>query len=712
MLLAGRVLEGHRAARHDVGARRAARTGDEAEEVRAIDRRERRGRRWIVAVRDRRRDASGGRQSDHEERDSEPGRGLHVSHYATIGRADCAGSGRRPGAQAETIATLRVRVRRQPGCSPASSDLSHGSMPASPTRARRRVPRHRPRRPGGAVRPARRSPVVDRLLGRLGLVPRQRVQAPGRDRGLDRRAGAHLAAGRAAHRPSTGTCTSTRIVGSPTAPAAAASIPAAAAQLLAAAQTSSGCTTPIIALNEMAGRTRRRRGRPARPPTATNLLALVTALATAGARPFVLVPGTPHPPNVAGAAANWWQHARDGLGHRARGLRVGAEDLLGRARCSARARCASRSATALQTFLGISVPAGAPRDDARLPVGHRLRRPRGAAAHRQLARGRQARGARGEAGRGRARDRVRLVVGLGDVRRVRRRRRQGRRRVHLPVDARPGRCATCSPRSTATSTARSTRARSCSPPACSARSARRTTITTAAIDRLCAARTRAPGGDSARCSSATSSRAARPRSSRSAAQEAAIIYGRFKGSRARYVAALATRGATPDVGRAAIADGLKLQTIERGLHVPAPTAAAVRAWRKAHGGTRVRLVTSSIPLGWLGNRKDGHRAPGQRRAAAGAARAHRPDAARADAAGHRAHHGRQRAPAAPGGGLRREPGRLRRSCARRRATPPARRGSRAPRRRRSTRRSACATSCRPRRRRTIAARAPFLRPLR
>jgi hypothetical protein len=93
-------------------------------------------------------------------------------------------------------------------------------------------------------------------------------------------------------------------------------------------------------------------------------------------------------------------------------------------------------------------------------------------------------------------------------------------------------------------------------------------------------------------------------------QEAAIIYGRFKGSRSRYVAALTTRGGSPDVGRAAIADGLKLQVIERGLHVPAPTAAAVRAWRKAHGGTRVRLVSSSIPVSWLGGSRSGIALPG------------------------------------------------------------------------------------------------------
>jgi hypothetical protein len=36
----------------------------------------------------------------------------------------------------------------------------------------------------------------------------------------------------------------------------------------------------------------------------------------------------------------------------------------------------------------------------------------------------------------------------------------------------------------------------------------------------------------------------------------------------------------------------------------------VRAWRKAHGGTRVRVVKSSIRVGWLGGSKKGIALPG------------------------------------------------------------------------------------------------------
>jgi hypothetical protein len=135
------------------------------------------------------------------------------------------------------------------------------------------------------------------------------------------------------------------------------------------------------------------------------------------------------------------------------------------------------------------------------------------------------------------------------------------------------------------------------------------TITTAAIDRLTRlARGRQAALGALLVRDLVMGRRATQLSIRR--QEAAIIYGRFKNSRGRYVAALARHGATADVGRAAIADGLKLQTIERGLHVPPPTAAAVKAWRKAHDGTRVRVVTSSLALGWLGGSKRGIALPG------------------------------------------------------------------------------------------------------
>ena len=73
-------------------------------------------------------------------------------------------------------------------------------------------------------------------------------------------------------------------------------------------------------------------------------------------------------------------------------------------------------------------------------------------------------------------------------------------------------------------------------------------------------------------------------------QEAAIVFSRFKGSRARYVAALATRGATPDVGRAvALLNGTLESVTGDRLVVRTADPAELNA-RLVAGGVRVRLL--------------------------------------------------------------------------------------------------------------------------
>ena len=94
------------------------------------------------------------------------------------------------------------------------------------------------------------------------------------------------------------------LVGQPAAPADPSSIPAAASKLLAQATTSTGCSTPWIALNELFGS-----NLPA-PWSATNtvyranVLTLMQQLAAGGAHPVLLVHGDY---TVAGATADWWR---------------------------------------------------------------------------------------------------------------------------------------------------------------------------------------------------------------------------------------------------------------------------------------------------------------------------------------------------------------------------------------------------------------------
>jgi hypothetical protein len=399
------------------------------------------------------------------------------------------------------------------------------------------------------------------------------------------------------------------LIGTPTAPAAAASIPAAAQQLFALAQTSSGCTTPIIALNEMDGQDS---AAPFSAGTAAyrqNLVLLTQALTTAGARPFVLVPGTPHPPNVAGAAAEWWRtlaqsadivlevYAQAPSIYSA-GALVGSRDL----RVSFR--------TALEAFEGISVPAG------KLGIILGFQSGIGFAGREGLQptdswldvvklEALAAQEVAGELG-------IASVWSWGwgtfDA---------GGADADKPVAA-------C--------TYLWTRDRSLCPlleqvdgdfdgsldegqielaagVQCTIGTSKTGVITAAALDRLQhLTRGRAAALDALTIRYLLRGRYVSQLRIRRA--EAAIVYARFNGSRARYVAALAKRGATTDVGRAALLDGLRLQNVEGGLHVPPPSAATVRAFRKARGGTRVRLVTSSIPLVWLGNKQSGIAIPG------------------------------------------------------------------------------------------------------
>jgi hypothetical protein len=96
------------------------------------------------------------------------------------------------------------------------------------------------------------------------------------------------------------------LVGTTTAPADPATITGAAQTLFDKAVASSGCATPLIALNELNGAST------TTPWTATNsryrqnILDLLRALQSRGARPFLLVNSFPY---TGGDAAAWWREA-------------------------------------------------------------------------------------------------------------------------------------------------------------------------------------------------------------------------------------------------------------------------------------------------------------------------------------------------------------------------------------------------------------------
>ncbi len=100
------------------------------------------------------------------------------------------------------------------------------------------------------------------------------------------------------------------LVGTPTAPADPASVAPAAEAVVEKAAASSGCATPLIALNELWGARRVTPWPPEHVQYRANVLQLVKTMAARGAVPFLLVPGPAtgaRAPWVGGEAAAWWQ---------------------------------------------------------------------------------------------------------------------------------------------------------------------------------------------------------------------------------------------------------------------------------------------------------------------------------------------------------------------------------------------------------------------
>ena len=92
--------------------------------------------------------------------------------------------------------------------------------------------------------------------------------------------------------------------------------------------------------------------------------------------------------------------------------------------------------------------------------------------------------------------------------------------------------------------------------------------------------------------------------------ERSVIAGAFDGQRGTYRQFLQSEGATPAVARDAIRDQLLEAKVARGLRVAPISAADVKAYIKAHPGTRTRTVETLRPVTWLVGRKQGVALPG------------------------------------------------------------------------------------------------------
>ncbi len=143
-------------------------------------------------------------------------------------------------------------------------------------------------------------------------------------------------------------------VGEPGTPADPASISQSADRLYANAVASTGCSTPLIGLNELLAAQAPTPWSPTNAQYRANVLALLERLAARGARPELLVHGNP---NVAGDAAAWWKQV-GGVAdivyeayYNARNI-----DSLGPVLGSRRMRLGMRNIVSL--FTGVGIPAG------------------------------------------------------------------------------------------------------------------------------------------------------------------------------------------------------------------------------------------------------------------------------------------------------------------------------------------------------------------
>ncbi len=95
-----------------------------------------------------------------------------------------------------------------------------------------------------------------------------------------------------------------RAVGTPARPVSPSAIPAATARLMDDAVRVTGCSTPVIGLNELFGAQRATPWQPRNARYRADVLALVQALAARGAQPQLLISQAA---STAGAAASWWR---------------------------------------------------------------------------------------------------------------------------------------------------------------------------------------------------------------------------------------------------------------------------------------------------------------------------------------------------------------------------------------------------------------------
>jgi hypothetical protein len=87
--------------------------------------------------------------------------------------------------------------------------------------------------------------------------------------------------------------------------------------------------------------------------------------------------------------------------------------------------------------------------------------------------------------------------------------------------------------------------------------------------------------------------------------EKVVVAAQFGGSYGRYGAALAKAHASVGAARGVIADELRRMTIESGMRVGSPSSTDVSEYYQTYGESQARLVQTKTAAPWLGNRRRG-----------------------------------------------------------------------------------------------------------
>ena len=266
---------------------------------------------------------------------------------------------------------------------------------------------------------------LDRLRRQVGA-----VQAPVLPTGADGRAGARRAGRRRAPGRRAARLlghVSPAAVGTPAKPADPRTIPAATARVLEDAVRVTGCSTPVIGLNELFDAQRPAPWRPRNARYRADVLALVQGLAAHGAQPQLFISQA----GATGGAPELVARGRAVRDDRSRAVPAGS--VAARVRPRTRKRVHALRATARRPQPDDDRHPEQPgRHRSRLP--DRPRRPHGSRSG-AVVRSRQARDAGDAAGRGRVGPGLRVVVGLGHVSGQPRRPGHEARGLRLSLDA-------------------------------------------------------------------------------------------------------------------------------------------------------------------------------------------------------------------------------------------------------------------------------------